>query len=191
MVGTTDVSARNWRLLVLRGALAVLFAVLTFFWPGLTVLVLVYLFGAYALIDGVIAVAAALQRIGRQERWWAMLIVGVLGIGAGIITFVWPGITALLLLTFIGVWAVVSGVGEIIAAIQLRREIENEWMLALAGVLSVVFGALVIIFPGAGAISLAWLIAAYAFVIGVLMILLGIRLRNWRPGTTMRPSPTG
>src|ERR1700730_4876000 len=99
-------TARNWWLLVLRGAAALLFALLSFFWPGLTVAALVLLFGAYSLVDGIFAVVAAFERIGKQERWWALLIVGILGIGTGIITFVWPGITALVLLTFIGVWAV-------------------------------------------------------------------------------------
>jgi uncharacterized membrane protein HdeD (DUF308 family) len=173
-------TARNWWLLVLKGAAAVLFAMLSFFWPGLTVAALVILFGAYAFVDGVFAVIAAFERIGKQERWWALLIEGILGIGAGVITFVWPGITALLLLTFIGVWAVLTGAMEIAAAIQLRKEIENEWLLALGGVLSVLFGLVVLIFPGAGAISLVWLIASYALVFGIVLIVLGFRIRSWQ-----------
>jgi uncharacterized membrane protein HdeD (DUF308 family) len=170
----------------LRGVLAILFAFLAFLWPGLAVGAFVILFGAYALVDGVLAVVAALQRIGRQERWWALLIEGLLGIGAGIVTFLWPGITALLLLTFIGVWAIFTGVLEIAAAIELRKQIENEWMLGIGGALSVLFGLLVIIFPGAGAISLVWLIASYAFLFGILLIALGVRLRDrqHRAGTT-------
>jgi uncharacterized membrane protein HdeD (DUF308 family) len=153
---------------------------LSFFWPGLTVAALVILFGAYSLVDGIFAVVAAFERIGKQERWWALLIVGILGIGTGIITFVWPGITALVLLTFIGVWAVLTGVMEVVAAIQLRKEMENEWLLAIGGLLSVLFGLFVLIFPGAGAISLVWLIASYAFVFGIVLIILGFRIRSWQ-----------
>ena len=182
--------ARNWWLLVLRGVLAVLFAVLAFLWPGLTVAALVILFGAYAFVDGVFAVIAALQRIGKQDRWWAMLIEGILGIGAGIITFLWPGVTALVLLTIIGVWAIFTGVMEIMAAIQLRREIDNEWLLGIGGALSVLFGLLVIFFPGAGALSLVWLIAVYAFAFGILLIGLGLRLRTWQQPTRMHTPQT-
>jgi uncharacterized membrane protein HdeD (DUF308 family) len=173
-------SARNWWLLVLRGVLAVLFAVLAYFWPLTTVIALVILFGAYALVDGIFALAAALERIGRHERWGAMLVQGILGIGAGLVTFFWPGLTALTLLIIIGVWAIVTGVAEIVAAIQLREVIENEWLLALGGVLSVLFGVLVLIFPGAGALSVVWLIATYAFIYGVVLIILGFRLRSWQ-----------
>jgi uncharacterized membrane protein HdeD (DUF308 family) len=174
------VNARNWWLLVLRGAAAVLFAILSFFWPGPAILTLVILFGAYALVDGVFALVAGLERIGKQERWWAMVLVGILGIATGLITWFWPGLTALALLTFIGAWAIITGVMEIVAAIQLRREIENEWLLAFAGVLSVLFGLYVIVFPGLGALSVLWLIAAYAFVFGIVLIILGFRLRSWQ-----------
>ena len=177
----TAVFARNWWLLVLRGALAVIFAILAFLWPGLAIEALVLLFGAFALVDGVFAVVASLQRIGKQERWWAMLLEGLLSIAAGIVAFVWPGITVFVLLTIIGFWAIFTGVMEVIAAIQLRQVIENEWLLGLTGVLSIVFGLLVIIFPGAGALSLIWLIASYAFVIGILFIVLGFKLRSWQP----------
>jgi uncharacterized membrane protein HdeD (DUF308 family) len=183
------VAARNWWLLVLRGVLAVIFAVLTFLWPASAIAAFALLFGAYAFVDGVFAVVAALERIGRQERWGAMLIEGLLGIAAGIITFFWPGITALLLVYFIGAWAVVTGVFEIVAAIQLRREIENEWLLAVTGVLSVLFGLFVFIFPGAGALSLALVIAAYAFVFGILLIAVGLRLRNLQPHGSVTAPP--
>jgi uncharacterized membrane protein HdeD (DUF308 family) len=178
--------ARNWWLFVLRGVLAIIFAVLAFVWPDLAVGAFVILFGAYALVDGAFAVVAALQRIGKQERWWALLLEGLLGIAAGIVTFVWPDITALVLLTIIGVWAIFTGVLEIVAAIELRKQIDNEWMLGIGGALSILFGLLVIIFPGAGAISLVWLIASYALVFGVLLIGLGLRLRDWqsRAGTS-------
>jgi uncharacterized membrane protein HdeD (DUF308 family) len=165
---------------------------LTFFWPGASILALVLLFGAYALVDGAFAVAASLQRIGKQERWWALLIEGLLGIAAGIVTFLWPDITALVLVYIIGAWAILTGVFEIVAAIQLRREIEGEWLLGLSGVLSVLFGLMLLIFPGSGAIALVWLIASYAFVIGILLIILGFRMRGWQqptPTQTRAPRP--
>ncbi len=170
---------RNWGWLVLRGVLAIIFALLAWLWPGLTLEVLVLFFGAYALVDGVFALGAAFQRLGRHERWGAMLVEGILGIVVGILTFVWPGVTALVLVTFIGVWAIITGVMEIWAAIQLRQEIANEWLLGIAGALSVIFGVLVLIFPGTGALSIVWLIGVYAFLFGLMLIALGWRLRGW------------
>ncbi len=161
--------ARNWWVLVLRGVLAVLFGLAAFFWPGLTALVLVSLFGAYA----------------KQERWWAVLLEGIVGILIGLLTFFWPGVTALGLLYFIAAWALVTGVFEIVAAIRLRREIEGEWLLGLSGVASVLFGLLLVIFPSAGVLSVIWIIGAYALLFGVIMIILGLRMRG-RGGTVDR-----
>ncbi|HKP53953.1 MAG TPA: HdeD family acid-resistance protein [Chloroflexia bacterium] len=189
MIDVVTVSARNWWLFVLRGALAVLFAMLALFWPSLAIEALVLLFGAYALVDGVFAVAAGLERIGKQKYWWALVIQGLLGIATGIITFLWPGITALVLLTFIGVWATITGVMEVVAAVQLRKEIEDEWLLGISGVVSVLFGLYVLIFPGLGALSLIWLIATYAFIIGILLIILGFRLRSWQQGSGRAAAP--
>src|SRR5262247_3765943 len=146
--------AKVWWLLLLRGIAAIAFGVLAFIWPGLTLVTLVLLYGAFALVDG------------------------LLGIAAGIVTFVWPGITALLLVLFIGAWALVHGIFEIIGAIQLRKEIDNEWMLILGGILSVIFGLIVLIAPGAGALGLIWVIAAYAIVFGVIFVALALRLRK-------------
>lgn len=187
---TLVLSPRNWWLLVLRGVLAVLFAIMAFIWPDLTLAALVLLFGAYAFVDGVFAVVASLERIGKQDRWWALLLQGLLGIGAGIVTFFWPGITALALLAIIGFWAILTGVMQIIAAVQLRREIDNEWLLGASGVLSVLFGLLVLIFPGAGALSVVWIIASYAMIYGVLLIVVGLRLRSWQEQhRTPTPAP--
>ncbi|MBN9389821.1 MAG: HdeD family acid-resistance protein [Chloroflexi bacterium] len=178
MIGMNSLSTTNWWVLVLRGVLAVIFAFITFVWPGISLAALILLFGAYSLVDGIFAVVASLQRVGRQPRWWAMLLEGILGIIAGIVTFFWPGITALVLLIIIGVWAVMGGVFEIAAAIELRKQIENEWMLVLSGVFSIIFGLIVLIFPGAGALSLLWLIASYALIFGILLISLGVRMRS-------------
>lgn len=187
---TLVLSPRNWWLLVLRGVLAVLFAIMAFIWPDLTLAALVLLFGAYAFVDGVFAVVASLERIGKQDRWWALLLQGLLGIGAGIVTFFWPGITALALLAIIGFWAILTGVMQIIAAVQLRREIDNEWLLGASGVLSVLFDLLVLIFPGAGALSVVWIIASYAMIYGVLLIVVGLRLRSWQEQhRTPTPAP--
>jgi len=173
-----DVLARNWWAVVLRGVVAVLFGILAFIWPEVTLFVLIALFGAFALVNGMLAVISAF-RIAGTDRWWHVL-EGVAGIVLGILTFLWPGITALVLVTFIAAWAIVTGIFQNVAAIRLRREIEGEWVLALAGLLSVIFGILLIVFPGAGALSLIWLISAYAIAFGVLLILLGLRLRGRR-----------
>ncbi len=172
----TDV-ARRWWVFALRGVLAILFGVLAIFWPALTLVVLVILFGAYALVDGIFAVVAAVAN-RTSSRWWT-LVEGLAGIVAGILTFVWPSITALVLVYVIAAWAVVTGIMEIAAAVRLRREISNEWFLILGGILSVLFGVFVAIFPGAGALSIVLLIAIYSILFGILFLILGFRLRGW------------
>jgi uncharacterized membrane protein HdeD (DUF308 family) len=172
--------ARNWWAIALRGVLAIVFGILTLLWPGLTVLVLVALFGAWALLDGIFSIVAAWQRRERRGSWWPLLLEGLLGIAAGVVTWVWPELTALGLLAVIAVWAIVTGLMEIAAAIRLRRVITNEVWLALAGVGSVVFGVLVLLFPGAGAIGIAWAIGWYAIVFGALLVALGFRLGGAR-----------
>ncbi len=149
-------------------------------WPSLTLTVLVLLFGAYALVDGVFALVASAALAGQgHERWLPPLLGGVVGIALGIATWVWPDITALALLYLIAAWAIVTGVFEI-AASELRRVIENEWLLGLRGLASVLFGLLLIVFPGSGALALLWLIGTYAVLFGVLLIALGFRLRGMR-----------
>jgi len=176
---------RYWWAVTLRGALAVLFGILALIWPGVTVVVLVALFGAYALVDGVIALGTAAFGGARAagRRGW-LILEGVVGVITGIITFAWPGITALALLWVIAFWAIFTGVLEIISAIRLRREMEGEWMLILSGVLSVVFGLLLAIWPGAGALTLVVLIGIYAIIFGIALIVLGLRMRRvGREGT--------
>jgi uncharacterized membrane protein HdeD (DUF308 family) len=171
--------AKSWWLVLLRGIAGILFGVLAFAWPGLTLLTLVLLYGAYALADGVIALAAAFTGRARPVPTWWLVVVGLAGIAAGIVTFLWPGITALVLILFIGIWAIVHGIFEIAGAIQLRHEIENEWMLILAGALSVLFGLVVLIMPGAGALGLIWAIGAYSIVFGALLVGFSLRLRKY------------
>jgi uncharacterized membrane protein HdeD (DUF308 family) len=172
--------ARNWWAVALRGLFALLFGVLTLIWPAISVTVLVLLFGAYVLVDGIFAVVAAISRASEgRGHWWALLLEGLVGIAAGVLTFVWPAITALVLLYLIAAWGVVTGVFEILAAIRLRREVEGEWLLALGGVLSVIFGVLLFLLPGAGLLAVTWLIGIYAAVFGVLLLALAFRLRGW------------
>jgi uncharacterized membrane protein HdeD (DUF308 family) len=169
--------AKNWWLLLLRGIAAIVFGVLTFVWPGITLLTLVLLYGAFALVDGVLAIAAAIMGGAPAPRWW-LAIVGVLGIGAGILTFVWPGITALVLLLFIAGWAIATGVFQIIGAIRLRKEIDNEWLLVASGVLSVIFGLILAVQPRTGALALLFVIGAYAIIYGVMLVWFSLRLRG-------------
>ena len=169
--------AKNWWLLLLRGIAAIIFGVLAFAWPGLTLLTLILLYGAYALTDGVIAIIAAIKGDAPAARWW-LAVVGILGIVVGAFTFMLPGMTALILLFTIGGWAIAIGVFQIVGAIRLRNEIDNEWLLILSGVISVLFGVGVVAQPGAGALALVWLIATYAIIAGVLYVGLAFRLKK-------------
>ncbi|MFN8475706.1 MAG: HdeD family acid-resistance protein [Anaerolineae bacterium] len=169
--------SRDWWAWAVRGVVAVLFGVATFIWPSISLAVLVALFGAYALVDGILTTAVAVSNTN-MPRWWVLLVEGLVGIGAGIVAFLYPSITALALLMLIAAWAIVTGILEVVAAIQLRKELEGEWLLALSGVLSVVFGVLLVLQPTAGALAVLWLIGAYAIVFGVTELVLAIRLRR-------------
>jgi uncharacterized membrane protein HdeD (DUF308 family) len=138
------------------------------------------LFGAYALVDGVFAVIAGIAARGTFDRWWVVLLEGVVGVVIGLLTFFWPNITALALLYMIAAWALVTGILEIVAAIQFRRVITGEWMLILGGLLSIVFGLMLFVFPGAGAVSVVWMIGIYAVVFGTSEIIFAFRLRGLR-----------
>lgn len=170
--------SRYWWVIALRGAVAILFGVLAFAWPGVTLEALVLLFGAYAVVDGVAAIVVGIKDYGERERWWATLLGGLVSLAAGIVTFMMPGLTALTLLTLIAVWAVMRGIFEIVAAIRLRKEIKGEWLMALAGALSIAFGLYMIAFPGAGAVAVVWWIGAYAVAIGLMLVVLGFRARS-------------
>lgn len=176
--------ARNWWTVALRGAIAIIFGLLALFWPGITLTALVFIFGAFVLVSGVLLVIAAFRDGLTHAHGWLLLLEGIIGIAIGIMVFVWPAITALVLLYLIAAWAVITGVLEIIAAIQVRKEIQNEWLLAIAGIASVLFGILLIVWPIAGALAILWIIAAYAIVFGVLLLILAFRLRSW--GTERR-----
>jgi uncharacterized membrane protein HdeD (DUF308 family) len=168
-----DAFAKNWWVLLIRGILAVLFGIMAFTLPDLTLITLVLLYGVYALADGLSAIW-----VGGQARAWWFVLLGILGVVVGVFTFVYPGITAVALLYLIAAWAVARGVFEIVTAIQLRKEISNEWLLIIAGILSVLFGAALVANPAAGALAVVWIIGAYAFVFGLMMIALAFRLRG-------------
>ncbi len=172
--------AHNWWMYAVRGVVAVIFGVLALIWPGQALQALVLVFGAYALVDGIFAVIAGIAARGTFDRWWAQVLEGVAGVVMGLLTFFWPGITALVLLYFIAAWALITGIFEIVAAIQLRREITGEWMLILGGLLSIIFSVLLIVFPGAGAVSLVWMIGIYAIVFGISEMIFAFRLRGLR-----------
>lgn len=172
----TTYHAGNWWTLALRGLAAVVFGILAFIWPGVTVTILVLFFGAYALWDGIFALIGAFRAEG--DRRWPLALEGLVGIAAGLFALFWPGPAALALLYVIGAWAVITGVFEIIAAIRLRKEIEGEWLLLISGVLSILFGVMLFVWPAAGALAVTWMIASYAILFGILLIVLGLRLRT-------------
>jgi uncharacterized membrane protein HdeD (DUF308 family) len=173
-----DLLARNWWLLALRGLAGVLFGILAFIWPGITLVALVFLFGAFALVNGVLSLILARNAPKGFPRFGSLILGGILGIAAGIITFFLPGITALGLLIMIAAWAIATGILEIVAAIKLRKVITNEWLWVLAGILSVIFGVLLLLQPAAGALVLVWWIGAYALVFGIVLMILAFRLRR-------------
>ena len=169
--------AKNWWLILLRGICAVIFGVLTFAWPGVTLVTLVLFYGAFAFVDGVLALVAAVMGGQPAPRWW-LAIAGVLGLAAGLITLMMPGITALILLYCIAFWAIAIGVMQIFGAIRLRKEIDNEWMLIASGIISVLFGLILIVNPGAGAMGVLFVIGVYAVIHGIILITLAMRLRR-------------
>jgi len=171
--------SRSWWLMLLRAVAAIAFGVLIFVWPGISLVSLVLLFGAYCMADGIFTVWTAVSGSKDHEYWWLLLLEGLLGIGIGVLTLFAPAVTALALLFYIALWAIATGVLEIAAAIRLRKEIQGEWLLLLAGLASVVFGVLLIWQPGAGALTVLWLIGSYAIVFGVLLLILALKIRGF------------
>lgn len=172
------VLARVWWAFVLRGVLAILFGVLAFLNVALAAIALVALFAAWAIIDGVTGLIAGWRTRGQDRNWWWSVVEGLLGIAAGIIAVLLPGTAAVALVLVIGAWAVITGAIEIYGAIKLRAQISGELWLVLAGIGSILFGLLLFIFPTMGVVTLTWLIGGFALVFGVLLIMLGLRLRT-------------
>ena len=169
--------ARNWWAVALRGIAAVLFGLLTIFIPGVTLVTLVLLFGAYALVDGIFNVIAAYRSASHH---WALVIEGLIGILAGVVTFAWPAMTAIALLYLIAFWAMLTGGFEIAAGVRLRNVIANEWALILMGALSLLFGIFILFAPGAGALAIVLWIGVYALLFGIFLLVLAFRLRGFR-----------
>jgi uncharacterized membrane protein HdeD (DUF308 family) len=169
---------RNWWLLALRGLIAVLLGLCAFVWPGVAIAVLVVLFGAFTLIHGAFTVWLAVGERGQSQRWWLLLIEGLVSIAVGVITFVWPTLTIVVLLYLVAIWACVIGLLEIVTALWRWRTLKHEWLLLLVGVLSLLLGLILLFRPAAGALALLWLFGAYAIIYGVLLLVFAFRLRN-------------
>lgn len=174
-----DVWTGMWWALALRALAAILLGVIAIMMPGPTLAAIVIVFGIYAITDGVLAIIAAVRGIRKKERWGPMLLEGIVGLVAGGIAIASPGIGALALTYLVAGWALVTGAFEIAAAIRLRKEIKGEWLLLLAGVLSIALAILVAIFPGVGALTLVWWLGAYAFAYGVVSLALAFKVRKW------------
>lgn len=183
-----DFFIRSWWVPALRGIVAILFGLLALAWPGLTLLSLVGLFAAFALIAGIASTAGAIRHRRTEDDWWMALLLGLVSIGAGAIVLFAPVLTALVLVLLIGANALVTGVLDILAAVRLRKTIQGEWLLGLSGLASIVFGAIVFFFPGAGALALVWLVSVYALVTGALLLTLALRMRS-RAGPRHVPGP--
>jgi uncharacterized membrane protein HdeD (DUF308 family) len=191
LIVDVDALASRWGILVARGAAAILFGIVALVWPHISLFALILLWAAYALADGLLDLTLAIRAGRAGKRWGSLLFEGLVGIFAAVMAFVWPHITAVVLLAIIAGWAIVTGVAEVVAAIELRRLIRHEWLMAFAGILSIAFGVFMLLFPGAGALAVITIIAAYAILFGVLMIGLGLRLRSWGTSDTSRPYMTG
>lgn len=175
--GTVEI-ARWWWTFIIRGIVAVAFGVLAFLAPAWGIAVLVALFGAWALIDGVTGLVGGIRSRGRDRSWWLSILEGIVGIVAGVFAFLFPVLAAGALIFIIAAWAIVTGVFEIVAAIRLREQIRGEFWLGLAGVASILYGVVIYLFPAAGALSVVWLIGSFAIAFGAFLLVLGWRLRG-------------
>jgi len=179
--------ARNWWAIAIRGAFAILFGILTFVLPGITIATLVILFAAYMLVDGVFAIIAGVRAAQRHERWGYFILEGVANILAGVVALIWPAITVLVFVYLIAFWSIVSGILMVVAAFKLTGA-HGRWWMAIAGAMSVIFGILLAFMPIAGAVVLTLWLGVYAIVFGALLLVAAFRLRNMR--TPAAPSPT-
>lgn len=174
-----DLLSKSWKVLALRGVISIVFGVLTAFWPGLTLMWLIAMFAAWAVISGFGYLSAAFTNRKTNSDWWMLLLMGLIGLGAGIASILNPGITTVALVLLIGAMALANGIVDIVMAIRLRKSIQGEGLLILNGIVSVLFGVFVFFFPGAGALAMVWLISIYAIVTGVILLLLAWRAKHW------------
>jgi uncharacterized membrane protein HdeD (DUF308 family) len=175
-----DLYKQAWWALLIRGIFAVLFGIMATTWPGLTLAMLIIFFGAFVLIHGLMAVVGSIMARKEAEDWWIVLLEGIAGIIIGVMTFAWPALTGLVLAYFIAAWALITGLLKVFGAIKLRKEIEGEWLLIVAGIISVIFGIFVFARPLAGALAITWVIGIYAMLLGILAIILSFRVRGWQ-----------
>jgi uncharacterized membrane protein HdeD (DUF308 family) len=175
---------RNWWLLALRGVFAIIFGLIALFFPGIALRAFIIVFGVYAIIDGIAAVVIAIQERGSLSRWGWVLFEGIISILAGIVAFVYPGITALALLFVVAIYAILTGILEIVAAFVIRGFAAREWALGIAGVLSIIFGIILFIRPGAGLLTILWLVGIYAIIFGILFIVRAFQMRSLASSVT-------
>jgi uncharacterized membrane protein HdeD (DUF308 family) len=173
-----DVMCRKWWVLLVRGLAAIALGICTIVWPGITLLALAFLFGAFSLIDGVVSIMLGIRGEADGTVWWTMIALGLLAAIAGIVAFAWPGLTLLVLVTIIGISAIVRGIFEIMAAVRLRKVLDDEWILGLSGAMSILFGGMILWRPDVGLLAIALLIGAYMMALGVLAVALSLRLRR-------------
>jgi uncharacterized membrane protein HdeD (DUF308 family) len=178
---------QNWWAVALRGVFAILFGVLAIALPGVTLGALILLWGIYAVADGVFAIISGVRAAHRHERWGALIVEGIAGILAGVVAVFLPAAAAVAFIYLFALWALITGIVEIVAAIRLRREIEGEWLLGLTGVVSVLLGLYAAVFPGLGLLGLIWAIGVYAIIIGAMLLMLAFRLRR-HAGTATQPA---
>jgi uncharacterized membrane protein HdeD (DUF308 family) len=181
------VLSRNWWVLALRGALSILFGILIFTQPGIALPALIGLFAAYAVVDGVFSIMNGIRDRNTNRNWWVLLLEGIVGILAGVFTFLNPALTAVALVYVVAAWAIVTGIFEVWSAIRLREEIEGEIWLGLSGLISIIFGVMLVALPALeGILTLLWLVGAYAVIFGVIMLILAFRLRGLGDHMTTR-----
>lgn len=183
---TGQVAHRQWWVLLARGVLAILFGIVALAAPGIALLAFIYVFAAYALLDGVAAMVVSFQERSYLRTWWVLLLDGIIGVLFGILAFAWPGETALILLRLVAIWALVTGVMEVGSAFVVPGSVGQRWGLGLAGLLSIIFGLILLVHPGAGLLAVLWLVGIYAIVFGVSLIVYAFQVRSRTP--TLAPA---
>jgi len=182
MNATVQVTRNHWWVFLVRGILAILFGIIALAAPGIALLAFIYVFAAYAILDGITAIIISFRERSFLRTWWVLLLEGIAGIIFGILAFAWPGETALVLLYLVAIWALVTGIMEIISAFVGPGSAGQRWGLGLAGLLSIIFGIILIVFPGAGLLAILWLVGIYAIVFGIALIIYAFQIRS-RPST--------
>ena len=175
-----DLFARNWWIYVVRGALALIFGMYAWFMPGLAMKVLLMFFGIFVLLEGLFAIIGSIAGRKYSEVWWLVLMEGIAGLVLGLLTLTRPEFVATLIVIFVAAWAIWGGLFRIIAAVRLRKHIEGEWLLIFGGIVSMLFGLMLLKHTGAGIVAISWMIAFFASMFGVLLISFGIKVRKFQ-----------